>query len=81
MKKITGFKLVLLGIVLYTPYFLCSLKIEEMPRWAFWVSAVPAGLCILIGLLQSRAKKDPEFDDTMKNTMRDRKYFGREENR
>lgn len=81
MKNLKGFRLVLLGLLLYTPYFLWSLSHENTPSWAFWVSAVPAGLCVLIGLLTSRAKKDPEFDDTMKDTMRDRKYYGREDHR
>lgn len=81
MKNLKGFRLVFLGMLLYMPYLLWSLSHEDAPSWAFWISAIPAGLCILIGLLQSRSKKEPEFDDTMRETMRERKYMGKEENR
>lgn len=81
MKNLRGFRLVLLGMLLYMPYLLWSIANEDAPLWAFWVSAIPAGICILIGLLQTHSKKDPEFDDTMKDTMRERKYFGKEDNR
>lgn len=81
MKKLTGFRLVLVGMLLYMPYLFWSIADPEAPSWAFWVSAVPAALCIVVGLLQSRSKKEPDLDDIMKEDLREKKYYGKEENR
>lgn len=76
MKKLTGFRLVFLGIILYLPCFVWQLLAEEIPVWAFLVSAFLAGGCILVGLLQTWFKKPEELDDSMKETMRERKEWG-----
>ena len=81
MKKLSGFRLVLIGMLLYMPYLLWSIADPEAPSWAFWISAVPAGICILVGLIQSRSQKEPELDDLIKEDMRQKKYHEKNNNR
>ena len=81
MKNITGFRLVLVGMLLYMPYLFWSMADPEAPSWAFWISAVPAAFCILIGLFQSRRQKAPELDDRLREDMRQKKYREKENNR
>lgn len=78
MKKLSGIKLVILGIIIYLPLFIWQFFLQRyLPTWVFLVFAIPAGLCLVIGLLQMHTKKEDELDDSLKETMRQKKYDGR----
>lgn len=75
MKKISGIKLVILGIIIYLPVFIWQFLLQrDLPLWIFLVFAVPAGLCLVIGLFQMHWKKEDELDDSLQETMRQKKY-------
>lgn len=75
--KLSSGKLILIGIVLYTPCFIWQFYagLEAVPLWFFLCSAIPAGLCLVIGLLWLRFKKESPLDDSLEETMRERNNY------
>lgn len=75
MKKLRGFKLVCLGLLIYTPLFLYQFYIDfNVPKWVFIVFAIPSGICLFVGLFQMHNRKEDELDANLKNSMNEKKY-------
>lgn len=75
MKKLRGFKLVCLGLIIYTPLFLYQFYVDfNVPTWVFIVFAIPAGFCLFVGLFQIHYRKEDELDDNLKESMKEKKF-------
>lgn len=75
--KITGMKLVVIGIIIFTPCFIWQFfkGFDAVPLWFFCISAIPAGILMLTGLLWMWTKQDNDLDDTLEETMRERNNY------
>lgn len=75
MKKLRGFRLVCLGLIIYTPLFLYQFYIDfNVSIWVFIVFAIPSGICLFTGLFQMHKRKEDELDDNLRNSMNEKKY-------
>jgi len=74
MKKLREFKLVCLGLLIYTPLFLYQFYIDfNVPAWVFIVFAIPSGTCLFLGLFQMHQQKSDELDEDLKQSINERK--------
>lgn len=79
MRKLTPMKLILIGIILYMPcfawQFFTEFAADAVPGWFILCSAIPAGICLIAGLIWMRFKKESSLDDSLQETMRERNTY------
>ncbi len=72
MKKMSGAKLMIAGMALYTPLFLWQSMVGEVVPVVFYCFAIPSGLLFIVGFIWMMTKKDEDLYDEMERTMEEK---------